>query len=49
LSGIEDWSTTMDMIADENKQLNPLMIEDAGWCFCKKEKVYYGPKDKQNK
>ena len=49
LSGIEDWPATMDMIADESKQLNPLTIEDLGWRYFERERVYYGPSDKYNK
>lgn len=49
LSGIEDWQTTIGMIEDDNKELNPLIIDDTGWWFCESEKVYFGPHDKDNK
>lgn len=47
LSGIKDWSSTMDMIRCD-KPLNPLFICNPDWHFHESEKVYYGPNDKEN-
>ena len=47
ISGIEDWSSTLDMLQSD-KPLNSLLIDDPQWQYCKTEKVYYGPNDKEN-
>lgn len=49
LSGIEDWPTTMDMIADDSKKRNPLTIDVDGWHYSDSEQVHFGPGDKENK
>lgn len=45
LSGIEDWPTTVDMINDRSKELNPLQIDDADWQFDKKDRLYFSSRD----
>ncbi len=48
LSGIEDWPTTLAMIQDDGKRLNPLVINEKGWRLCEASRVYLGPDDRQS-
>ncbi|MBN2514211.1 MAG: carbohydrate kinase family protein [Sedimentisphaerales bacterium] len=47
ISGIEDWQTTVQMVSDPARPMNPLNIQDAGWTYRPAEQVFYGPSDCQ--
>ena len=46
LSGIEDWPSTLKMVNDRSRVLNSLHIQNNGWHFHTKEKIFYGPSDR---
>ncbi len=45
VSGVQDWQTTAEMIQDDKKPRNPLVIDTPGWRFCDSDLVYHGPGD----
>ncbi|MHC4757812.1 MAG: carbohydrate kinase family protein [Planctomycetota bacterium] len=47
LSGIRDWSTTLEMLKDKERPRNPAGLDSQEWCYSKDEGLYYGPNDKQ--
>jgi sugar/nucleoside kinase (ribokinase family) len=47
LSGIRDWSTTLEMLKDKEMPRNPTGLDSQQWCYSKNEQLYYGPNDKQ--
>ena len=49
VSGIEDWKTTLSMVADKTHQRNELTIKDDGWRYDDKEQIFYGPAGKYRK
>jgi sugar/nucleoside kinase (ribokinase family) len=49
ISGIEDWQTTLQMVKDATRPMNPLAIQDAGWSYRPAQQVYYGPFDCQQR
>jgi sugar/nucleoside kinase (ribokinase family) len=47
LSGIRDWSTTLEMLKDKERPRNPTGLDSQQWCYSKNEQLYYGPNNKQ--
>ena len=45
LSGIEDWTNTVEMIKDKNRSRNPLAIDDGVWVYQSTDRVFLGPND----
>ncbi|MHC4271536.1 MAG: PfkB family carbohydrate kinase, partial [Planctomycetota bacterium] len=46
LSGIRDWSTTLEMLEDKERPRNPAGLDSQQWRYSKDKQLYYGPKDK---
>jgi sugar/nucleoside kinase (ribokinase family) len=47
LSGIRDWSATLEMLKDRKRPRNPAGLDSQQWCYSKDEQLYYGPNDKK--
>jgi len=46
LSGIKDWTTTLEIIYDKERLRNPLKTDTDKWRFSTDEQIFYGSNDK---
>jgi len=46
LSGIKDWSTTLEMLKDKEKPRNPVGLDTKKWRYSEEMQVYYSTQDK---
>lgn len=46
LSGIGNWHSVLEMLADKDRQRNTIRLDSEGWRFRQTEQIYCGPQDR---